>query len=281
MADYASLSTRAEFSVLASRCGIVYNTLIRRPGGRSPGHRLPRSGRSHRIIALAIFYLFRRHRGAKMAETPNLPYVLAPGRIGPLLQKIQQAQTPIRFTQDFLETKLGLKGGSATPLIPLLKRIGLLENDGSPTDLYRKFRNPDTSGIALAQGIKKGYGELYTRNEYAHDLSRDKLVNLIVEITGKQKDDRVVTAIVATFWTLKELADFESEAVVVTSPKREEVTRALPLDDMSQSSERTTPQSTKLGLNLAYTINIVLPETDDINVYNAIFKSLKENMLRD
>jgi len=35
-----------------------------------------------------------------------------------------------------------------------------------------------------------------------------------------------------------------------------------------------------VGLNLSYTINLNLPETDDINVYNAIFKSLKENMLK-
>jgi Family of unknown function (DUF5343) len=91
-----------------------------------------------------------------MADTPSLPYVLAPGRIAPLLQKIAEAQTPPRFTQDFLETKLGMKGGSATPLIPLLKRIGFLENDGTPTDLYRKYRNPDSSGAALAQGIRKG-----------------------------------------------------------------------------------------------------------------------------
>lgn len=37
----------------------------------------------------------------------------------------------------------------------------------------------------------------------------------------------------------------------------------------------------KLGLNLAYTINLNLPATADIAVFNAIFKSLKENLLKD
>ena len=36
-----------------------------------------------------------------------------------------------------------------------------------------------------------------------------------------------------------------------------------------------------IGLNLAYTINLNLPATSDIAVFNAIFKSLKENLLKD
>jgi hypothetical protein len=153
-----------------------------------------------------------------MADTPNLPYVLATGRIEPLFLKIQEAQIPPRFTQDFLDAKFGMKGGSSTPLIPLLKRIGFLENDGVPTDLYRKFRNPEMMGAALAQGIRKGYAEVYSRNEYAHDLSPERLTNLIVEITGKPKDDRVVKAIVATFNALKSKADFGS-SLPTTEPQ--------------------------------------------------------------
>jgi len=33
------------------------------------------------------------------------------------------------------------------------------------------------------------------------------------------------------------------------------------------------------GLNLGYTINLHLPATSDIAVFNAIFKSLRENLL--
>jgi hypothetical protein len=216
-----------------------------------------------------------------MADTPNLPYVLTVGRITPLLQKIQEAQTPPRFTQDFLETKLGMKGGSATPLIPLLKRIGFLENDSTPTDLYRKYRNPDTSGPALAQGIRRGYSELFSRNEYAHELTRDKLANLIVEITGKEKDDRVVGAIVATFWTLKEKADFGTELAANDQDKKDQEFSKIPvLTEPQIPPMQNHARGNGLGLNLSYTINLNLPETDDINVYNALFKSLKENMLK-
>jgi hypothetical protein len=37
----------------------------------------------------------------------------------------------------------------------------------------------------------------------------------------------------------------------------------------------------KIGFNLGYTINLNLPATSDPAVFNAIFKSLKEHLLRD
>jgi hypothetical protein len=41
-----------------------------------------------------------------------------------------------------------------------------------------------------------------------------------------------------------------------------------------------THRETAAGLNLSYTINLNLPETSDVEVFNAIFKSLKENLLK-
>ena len=64
-----------------------------------------------------------------------------------------------------------MKGGSANAVIPFLKRTGFLNSDGTPTDLYRQFRNPVQSGrAAFFQALRKGYSALYKMNEYAHDL---------------------------------------------------------------------------------------------------------------
>jgi len=40
------------------------------------------------------------------------------------------------------------------------------------------------------------------------------------------------------------------------------------------------PIQNPTGLNLSYTINLNLPETSDVEVFNAIFRSLKENLLK-
>ena len=135
------------------------------------------------------------------------------GQISRVLGKIKKAKTPDRFTQDFLSTKLGLKASGARPFIPLAKRIGLLNSDGSPTDLYVRFRNTDetVSKKAIAEAIKKGYAELFARNEYANKLSERELKGLIIEITGLDSENRIVSNTVATFEALKEFADFEGE----------------------------------------------------------------------
>jgi hypothetical protein len=42
-----------------------------------------------------------------------------------------------------------------------------------------------------------------------------------------------------------------------------------------------TKKESGMKLNLAYSINLHLPASDDIKVFDAIFKSLKENLLKD
>jgi hypothetical protein len=40
------------------------------------------------------------------------------------------------------------------------------------------------------------------------------------------------------------------------------------------------PEAQTVGLRLGYNINLNLPATSDIAVFNAIFKSLRENLLK-
>lgn len=204
-----------------------------------------------------------------MADYP--PYMNAYGNVPKILRKIKTAQEPEKFTQDFLATVLGFSGGSAKPFIPLAKRAGLLHSDGTPTELYRRFRNPATSRQAVAEAIKTAYHELFTRNEYAHKLPEDELRGLIVEVTGLPDDDQKVLRIARTFEGMKELADFESKTTVQPeSNGQQQVSDAIKLESPS------SPE----GLNFSYSIYLNLPNTTDIAVFNAIFKSLRENLLR-
>ena len=208
----------------------------------------------------------------------KLPYLLAPGLIPKILTKIQEARRPERFTVDFLETKLGHAGGSARAMIPLLKRLGFLASDGTPTSLYDKFRNPDTEGDAMAQALRNGFKELYERNEYAHDLARDRLISLVTEVTGLEKTNKVVTSTAATFTALKEFADFETD-----QPPEQVAIRQEPVPEPTparRGAPMVSERVDQVGLNVAYTINLNLPETTNPDVFNAIFKSLKENLLR-
>lgn len=142
----------------------------------------------------------------------SLPYMMSTGLVPKILQKIIEARRPDRFTQDFLETKIGFSSGSAMAMIPFMKRLGFLASDGSPTELYDRFRNSETQGEAMAQAIKFGFKELYDANEYAHALTNEKLAALITQITGAEKDARTTQATVATFAKLKPFADFDKKS---------------------------------------------------------------------
>ena len=127
--------------------------------------------------------------------------------------------------------------------------------------------------------MKNAFGELFDQNEYVYELTREKLTGQIVESTGAAKEDRTTKAIVGTFLALKDLADFEGD-----------VPDKLALDSNSDAASSvqghanysTTPpiaNPDSVQLRVGYTINLNLPETNDPEVFDAIFKSLRDNLL--
>ena len=100
-----------------------------------------------------------------------LPYVTAPGNVKKALNAIAAAATPERVSQDFVREVLKIPGGSGAQMASYLKKIGMASSNGAPTDLYASFRNTDTRGAAAADMLRRGYAELFRRNEYAHKLS--------------------------------------------------------------------------------------------------------------
>lgn len=217
-----------------------------------------------------------------MAE--NLPYSNSIGTLENMLQKIKTASVPERFTQDFVSTKLSMKGGAAKGVIPFLKKMGFVASDGTPTDLYREFRNPQKSRLAIGKSFRQLYNRLYEMNEYVHDADDDEVMGLIVECTGGEKKSVVSKYTIGTFNLLRKLADFddtqsEEEPLEETPEPAAHVTQnysvKLPEIPNSYSSQHENQKS----LNLSYTINLNLPATKDVEVFNAIFKSLKEHLL--
>jgi len=204
-----------------------------------------------------------------MAED-SLPYLNATGYITKVLEKIKEAETPPRFSQDFLATTLQMPGGSPRPVIPFLKRTGFLASDGTPTELYKQFRGAQ-SGAAAAEALRIGYRPLYRINEYAHDASDQKLKDLIVQATGAEKGSKRVGSTAASFKALKAFADFSS----ASSTDQETDHQAPPPGDSDDSQQQSVD-----GIRLGYTINLNLPPTSDVAVFDAIFRSLKEHLLR-
>jgi hypothetical protein len=199
----------------------------------------------------------------------KVPYLQAYGNITKALDRIAKASIPPKFNQDFLSTTLDMKGGSARPVIPFLKRAGFIGTDGTPTDLYKQFKNPSARGASAAQGLRNAYKALYGVNEYVHNASEKDLKGLIFQVTGLEEDSKLVPSMVGSFKALKAYADFDAELGAADAGDGES-------DESDGGKGAGLGQG---GLRLGYTINLNLPATTDIAVFNAIFKSLKEHLL--
>lgn len=205
---------------------------------------------------------------ARKGVPGNFSYTTTPGRFKDTLQAIISAERPSAVNRDFIETVLGIKGGIVTGFPPILKRIGFLSNDNRPTELYGQFQAESSRSYAALMGLKNGFAELFKRNAHADKAEDDRIKDYLVQITGRKRDDAVVGAILGTFNAIR---SFIVGEVISPDPMEEHL-----LSETSLPSSKTNSAS---SVGLSYHINIVLPETKDISVFNAIFQSLKQNLL--
>ena len=198
----------------------------------------------------------------------DYPYMMSNNKIAPIIEKIQQAARPQKFTQEFLRS-LGFQSTNDRAFISLFKKLGFLADDGTPTALYDQLKDATSAKYILAAQIKELYSELYAINTEIHRASEADIKGAISRVTGKDADG--VGRIYNTFKALCGFADFNQTVQTAPSAKEENGK-----DDTKTSDNAPTVLRPS---EFHYNIQIHLPATNDISVYNAIFKSLKENLL--
>jgi putative lipoic acid-binding regulatory protein len=214
----------------------------------------------------------------------NLPYAQRTITLIKMLEKIKTASVPEKFSQDFVSEKLLMKGGTPRSIIPFIKKMGLVATDGTPTERYKEYRNPAKSGIAIAEAMRELYETLFEMNEYVQDVDQETLKGLIVEATGAEHTSTVVHKALSTFQALRKCADFDAASLDaeenVEDTVEDTVEEHAPTPTLPQIHHQGTSNSSE-GINLSYTINLNLPATTDIEVFNAIFKSLKQHLIQE
>ncbi len=197
----------------------------------------------------------------------DYPYMISNNKIGPIISKIQQAARPAKFTQEVLKN-LGFTSTNDRAFIRLFKKLGFLLEDGTPSALYDQLKDSTSTSTILGVQIKSLYADLYAINTEIHKAPEADIKGAISRVTGKDADG--VGRIYNTFKTLCGLATFDGAQVTSTSAEKEEV---------PQEATANIPIVTPRTNEFHYNIQIHLPTTNDISVYNAIFKSLKDNLL--
>ena len=136
----------------------------------------------------------------------------------------------------------------------------------------------------LGRAVKEAYKPIFTIKSSPTKTDKDA-------IEGKFKSSFNSTDTVAknranTFFSLWELCDHDVTPVSgkasavkasVDTPDDKEEQVEIPLEE--RNPRRRNPQALTGSMGLHYNIQIHLPPTKDIEVYNAIFKSIKEHLV--
>jgi hypothetical protein len=218
-------------------------------------------------------------------------YTLKPNAIPAYFDAMLDAQPPERFSVKFIEN-LGFTSTNDRLFIGILKDLGFLNRDGAPQSRYFEFLDKSRSKQVLAAGIKEAFVDLFAINIRANELSADDARNKLRTLYTGKKTDLVIGNIAKTFKALCDYADFSGmtspnagvEALSVSSVPQEDcveesVSNKPSLNRPEPAAGKTSPALAKLSISaLQYHINIVLPETRDQAVYDAIFKSLRDHL---
>lgn len=192
-----------------------------------------------------------------------------------LFEKIRDGQAPERVTQQLLKD-WGFTASNDRAFIPLLKALGFLTDEGKPTQRYNDYRDHSRSKKVLGKALRDAYGDIFLIK--AKPTKDDRLA-----IEGKFKSfhnasENTAGLMTKTFLALLAFADISDASVATTEiTKPVEKPEGLAATTESGNQSRVGPLSE--GLGLRYNIEIHLPPTKDVEVYNAIFKSLREHLL--
>lgn len=202
----------------------------------------------------------------------EVPYLLSVTNLPSIMEKIQSAGTPPRFTHEFLKSNLGFGASQDRGVTKLLKQLGFLTTDGTPTERYNAYKGADGKRV-LATGLREGWASFFLSDERIYEKSKGHIQGVAKSITGA--GDSVAQKMASTFKTLADLADFSPGSAPSHQPTES-------MDSGANQNVGIAPSSANSSLagqlTLSHDIHLHLPSTSDVSVYRAIFQAIKSEL---
>ena len=200
-----------------------------------------------------------------LTSVKNLPDIFA---------AMQGAQAPDKFTQSFLES-LEFKSTSDRLIIGMLKALGFLDDAGKPKDRYFRFLDQTQGAKVIAEAVRDAYQDLFKVSVKANEMTKSDVINKLKTLGQGQIGDAVLDKMAMTFTALVKLGDFQPTLAASSAPTTQDMRNNEEQVEKKSPNEHAT---LKLG-GLVYNIQIVLPESRDPAVYDALFQSLRRHLL--
>ncbi len=124
----------------------------------------------------------------------------------PILDELRTSKNlPEQLNKEYFN-KLGYNNPSDLLVLSMFKELNMLEDDGTPTNLFDKFREESTSDEALATGIVTAYADLFEDHPSIYRKSNEILIDVFREYFGTEKSDLILKYMTNTFRTLVDYA---------------------------------------------------------------------------
>ncbi|MFJ4343407.1 DUF5343 domain-containing protein [Streptomyces sp. NPDC088915] len=212
-----------------------------------------------------------------MAADNSFPYTPTPGKLEEFLEKLQGMGVPTRIDKQYLSS-VGFASSNSRPFIPLMKKIGLLDRSGKPTELYTKGLRGGESGRALlAAGIRSGYGNVFQIYSDAHNRSDTELATFFK--SHSDLDDKKVGLAVKTFKVVCKFGNFNSVAGAAGKEDEGDEGDADEQDESTKGRHQRQQGSNGAG-SVVINVNIALSvdATSDAAVYDAFFAAMAKHL---
>lgn len=206
-------------------------------------------------------------------------------QIPKFLETLRAGTAPPTFNRQFVKD-IGFKSSNHHALIPLLKGLDFLSDNGTPTERYKQFLDASRWRVVLAEAVLEAYSDIFVLKGKPNDTD-------LAMIQGKFKSTYNLSELQAercarTFLALLKLSDLKT----ISQDKTPDATLKLGGDNDTpeagaeggggkevSGNGKVSLDRTPKPIGLHYNIQIHLPATKDIETYNAIFKSIKEHLI--
>jgi len=191
-------------------------------------------------------------------------YTSSTAKLSDFMKKIKTAGIPNKMTIKHLES-MGFKSKNHRPFVPILEALGFTSSN-QPTERWKQYRGKP--GIALAEGIREYYSDLFQLYPNAYQKDAEALRNYFSSNTTV--GEGALGFIVRTFQTLCELAEFSDDS------------GGAFVGDSANAAPKKSPQVDALsstgGPVVNLNIQLTLPEGADAETFEQFFAAMRKHL---
>ena len=204
-------------------------------------------------------------KSVRATSTPKFPYTTKPNSLRRFLQEIPKKPKPPKFDSALFQS-WGFRDTNDLSILRVLRSLGMVDTNNSPTDLYSEFMKLGVGPKALAGPIKRIYDPLFTASHEPFRENSESLQNLFNIHSGG--GERTLDQQIQTFKALCENTDFIAVSSVSPAPS----TTGAPSTSAVPIVANTGGASPAAAINI--NVHIHLPENKGRRDYEYIIEDI-------